>query len=31
MNHSPKFWRLVTEIMPDYQKIKKEMRGIHIY
>lgn len=27
MNHSPRFWRKVAEIIPDYATRRKEMRG----
>jgi len=26
-NHSPRFWALVSKAMPDYQKIRKQLRG----
>ena len=26
MNHSPRFWRLVAETMPDYQKLRRELK-----
>jgi predicted metal-dependent hydrolase len=27
-NHSPKFWDLVAKAMPDYKKLRKELRHI---
>jgi len=27
-NHSPKFWALVSQTMPDYFKLKKELKNI---
>ena len=29
MNHSQKFWKLVSEIMPDYKKYKRELTFNH--
>lgn len=26
LNHSPRFWNLVAQVMPDYLEIKKELR-----
>lgn len=27
MNHSPKFWQIVEECLPDYKLLRKELRG----
>ena len=29
-NHSEKFWKLVLDIMPDYKKLKRELKSIRI-
>ena len=29
-NHSPAFWNLVAITIPDYKKIKKEFKKIHL-
>ena len=29
-NHSPAFWKLVAKTIPDYKKIKKEFKKIHL-
>jgi len=26
LNHSPRFWNLMAQVMPDYLEIKKELR-----
>jgi len=31
MNHSPKFWKLVGELVPDYEVLKKELRNKNVY
>jgi len=31
MNHSPKFWKLVGELVPDYEELKKELRNKNVY
>jgi predicted metal-dependent hydrolase len=30
-NHSPKFWTLVSQTIPDYKKIRKELRSYSFY
>jgi len=30
LNHSPKFWNLVAQIMPNYLEIKKELKTLRI-
>ena len=30
LNHSKKFWKLVEKVIPDYVKINKELKKIHI-
>ena len=30
LNHSKKFWALVGKIIPDYAKINKELKRMHI-
>ncbi|MCX6720500.1 MAG: M48 family metallopeptidase [Candidatus Staskawiczbacteria bacterium] len=30
LNHSKRFWALVSKTIPDYQKINKELRRVHI-
>ena len=30
LNHSRKFWALVSKTIPDYAKINKELRKVHI-
>ncbi|MCX6721621.1 MAG: M48 family metallopeptidase [Candidatus Staskawiczbacteria bacterium] len=30
LNHSKKFWALVSKIIPNYAKINKELKKIHI-
>jgi len=29
-NHSPAFWALVAQTIPDYQKIRKEFKGVRM-
>lgn len=31
MDHSPKFWALVGELIPEYQELKKELRNKSIF
>ncbi|PID51680.1 MAG: metal-dependent hydrolase, partial [Candidatus Moraniibacteriota bacterium] len=28
MNHSPRFWDLVAQTMPDYKTLRKELRRV---
>ena len=30
LNHSPRFWNLVAQTMPNYSEIKKELRFLRI-
>ena len=30
LNHSKRFWALVSQTIPDYVKISKELKGVHI-
>jgi predicted metal-dependent hydrolase len=30
LNHSKRFWELVCKIIPDYAKVSKELKKIHI-
>lgn len=29
MNHSPRFWNLVAQVIPDYKRHRAELRSIH--
>ena len=29
-NHSPKFWKIVSDIMPNYKEIRKKLAGLQI-
>jgi predicted metal-dependent hydrolase len=28
MDHSPKFWKLVAAACPDYQELRRQLRGM---
>ena len=30
LNHSPQFWSLVSQTIPDYRQLKKQLRGIKV-
>lgn len=30
LNHSPRFWKLVSQTIPDYKKIRRELKGLRL-